>query len=77
MFTWSARLPWPPGTRPWCRSSIEELKKLDGGEILVVAGGVIPPGDYQFLYDAGVSGVFGPGTPITESAAKVLNELGA
>lgn len=56
---------------------IEELKKLGGGEILVVAGGVIPPGDYQFLHDAGVSGVFGPGTPITESADKVLSAMEA
>jgi methylmalonyl-CoA mutase len=56
---------------------IKELKKLGGDQILVVAGGVIPPGDYQYLYDAGVSGVFGPGTPITESAAKVLSALEA
>jgi len=54
---------------------IEELKKLDGDDILVVVGGVIPPGDYQVLYDAGVSGVFGPGTAITESADKVLSAL--
>jgi methylmalonyl-CoA mutase len=54
---------------------IEELKKLGGDDILVVAGGVIPPGDYQFLYDAGVNGVFGPGTSITESADKVLSAL--
>jgi len=54
---------------------IECLKKEGGDDILVVAGGVIPPGDYQFLYDAGVVGVFGPGTPIPESANKVLNAL--
>ncbi len=54
---------------------IAELKNLGGEGILVVAGGVIPPGDYQFLYDAGVSGVFGPGTAITESADKVLSAL--
>ncbi len=51
---------------------IEELKKIGGGEILVVAGGVIPPGDYDFLYKAGVRAIFGPGTPITESADKTL-----
>ncbi len=51
---------------------IEELKKIGGGEILVVAGGVIPPGDYDFLYKAGVKAIFGPGTPITESADKTL-----
>jgi len=54
---------------------IEELKKIGGGEILVVAGGVIPPGDYDFLFDAGVKAVFGPGTPIPESAAKTLSLL--
>ena len=51
---------------------IEELRKLGGGEILVVAGGVIPPGDYDFLYKAGVKAIFGPGTPIPESADKTL-----
>ncbi len=51
---------------------IAELKKQGGENILVVAGGVIPPSDYQFLFDAGVSGVFGPGTSITESASQVL-----
>ena len=42
---------------------------------MVVVGGVIPPSDYQFLYDAGAVGVFGPGTVITESANAVLNAL--
>lgn len=54
---------------------IEELKKAGGGDILVVAGGVIPPGDYDFLYAAGVKAVFGPGTPIPESADKTLTLL--
>ena len=54
---------------------IAELKKQGGDEILVVAGGVIPPGDYEFLYNAGVKAVFGPGTPITASADKTLNLL--
>lgn len=54
---------------------IKELKRFGGEEILVIAGGVIPPKDYQFLYDAGVVGIFGPGTPIIESANKVLNIL--
>ena len=53
-------------------SLIEELRKLGGGEILVVAGGVIPPGDYDFLYKAGVKAIFGPGTPIPVSADKTL-----
>jgi len=51
---------------------IEELKKIGGGEILVVAGGVIPPRDYDFLSKAGVKAIFGPGTPIPESADKTL-----
>ncbi|MDY6791941.1 MAG: methylmalonyl-CoA mutase [Thermodesulfobacteriota bacterium] len=54
---------------------IENLKKEGGGDIQVVVGGVIPPADYKFLYDAGVVGVFGPGTVITDSANKVLNAL--
>jgi methylmalonyl-CoA mutase len=51
------------------------LKEEGGDDILVVVGGVVPPGDYQFLYDKGVAGVFGPGTPITQSANMVLNAL--
>ncbi len=54
---------------------IEELKKIGGEEILVVAGGVIPPVDYDFLYEAGVEAIFGPGTPIPESADKTLTLL--
>jgi methylmalonyl-CoA mutase len=54
---------------------VKALKEQGGGDILVVVGGVIPPGDYQQLYDAGAVGVFGPGTPITESASKVLGAL--
>ena len=41
----------------------------------VVVGGIIPPSDYQALYDAGVVGIFGPGTPVTESANQVLKAL--
>ena len=52
---------------------IEELKKLGASEIIVVAGGVIPPSDYDFLYKAGCKGIYGPGTPITQSAANVLD----
>lgn len=54
---------------------IENLKNQGAGDILVVAGGVIPPADYQFLYDHGVSFVFGPGSVITESAGQVLSAL--
>jgi methylmalonyl-CoA mutase len=51
---------------------IEELKKYNREDILVIAGGVIPPQDYDYLYDAGVAGVFGPGTVISEAAEKIL-----
>ncbi len=54
---------------------VEALKSEDGEDILVVVGGIIPPADYDFLYDAGAAGVFGPGTPVTESANQVLNAL--
>ncbi len=54
---------------------VEALKKEGGEDILVVVGGVIPPNDHEFLYNAGAVGVFGPGTVITDSANKVLNEL--
>jgi len=40
---------------------------------MVIVGGVIPSQDYQFLYDEGALGVFGPGTPIPEAAIKILN----
>jgi methylmalonyl-CoA mutase len=56
-------------------SLIEELKKIGGQDIIVVAGGVIPPADYDFLYKAGVKAVFGPGTPIPVSADKTLSLL--
>ena len=54
---------------------IQELQKQGGEDILTVVGGVIPPGDYDYLYKAGVVGVFGPGTVVIESANKILNEL--
>ena len=54
---------------------VEQLKQEGGEDILVVVGGVIPPGDYQFLYDSGAVGVFGPGTVVTDSANQVLNAL--
>ena len=54
---------------------IEALKKQGADDVMVIAGGVIPPGDYDFLYEKGTALVFGPGTPITESANKVLNML--
>lgn len=54
---------------------IEELKKLDRPDIMVVAGGVIPQQDYEFLYQAGVSFVFGPGTVIPKAAIEILDKL--
>ncbi|WP_349257895.1 methylmalonyl-CoA mutase [Ohtaekwangia sp.] len=54
---------------------IEALKRIGRPDIMVVAGGVIPQQDYDFLYNAGVSFVFGPGTVITEAAKDVLKKL--
>lgn len=54
---------------------IAELKKYGRDDILVIAGGVIPAQDYQFLFDAGVVGVFGPGTQIAKSAISILEIL--
>lgn len=54
---------------------IEELKKYGREDIMVIAGGVIPQQDYDFLYKAGVSGVFGPGTVISISAIDILEKL--
>jgi methylmalonyl-CoA mutase len=55
---------------------IDELKKLGREDILVVAGGVIPPQDYDFLYKAGVAAIFGPGTNIAKAAVAVMGILG-
>jgi methylmalonyl-CoA mutase len=54
---------------------ISELRKKGGADIRVVVGGVIPPGDYDFLYAAGAVGIFGPGTVVTDSANKILDTL--
>lgn len=54
---------------------IAELKKYGRDDIMVVAGGVIPQQDYDFLYKAGVSFIFGPGTVISKSAIDILNKL--
>ncbi|WP_210519552.1 methylmalonyl-CoA mutase [Hymenobacter terricola] len=55
---------------------LKELKQLGREDILVIAGGVIPAQDYQFLYDAGVAGVYGPGTVIATAALEILAKLG-
>jgi methylmalonyl-CoA mutase len=54
---------------------IKELADEGRPDILVIAGGVIPPQDYQFLYDAGVAGIYGPGTVIAKAALEILGEL--
>ncbi len=54
---------------------IAALKAGGGDDIKVVVGGVIPPADYEFLFEAGAVGVFGPGTSITDSANQTLNVL--
>jgi methylmalonyl-CoA mutase len=54
---------------------INELKKLGREDILVIAGGVIPHQDYQFLYDSGVAAIFGPGTSVSKAAKQILGIL--
>lgn len=54
---------------------IKELKKLGRGDILVVAGGIIPENDHEELYSKGVTDIFGPGTIISNAAIKILNAL--
>jgi methylmalonyl-CoA mutase len=54
---------------------IAELKRQGADDIVVFVGGVIPKPDYDFLYDAGVKGIYGPGTPIPASAKDVLEQI--
>ncbi|MDP5140767.1 MAG: methylmalonyl-CoA mutase, partial [Spirosomaceae bacterium] len=54
---------------------ISELKKIGREDIMVIVGGVIPAQDYQFLYDAGVKGIFGPGPVIAKAAIEILETL--
>jgi methylmalonyl-CoA mutase len=54
---------------------IAELEKIGRGDIMVVAGGVIPQQDYAFLYDSGVVGIFGPGTRVSDAAINILDIL--
>jgi methylmalonyl-CoA mutase len=51
------------------------LDEMGAGDITIVCGGVIPQQDYQFLYDAGVAAVFGPGTRIPDAATTVLKAI--
>jgi methylmalonyl-CoA mutase len=54
---------------------IEEMKKLGREDIMVIVGGVIPPQDYEFLFDAGAVAIFGPGTKISDAAIAILEVL--
>lgn len=54
---------------------INALEKIGRPDILVVAGGVIPKQDYAFLFDQGIAGIFGPGTPVAQSAKAILEKL--
>ncbi len=54
---------------------IDELRRLGREDILVIAGGVIPVQDYQFLYNAGVAAIFGPGTSVAKAAKQILEIL--
>ena len=54
---------------------IEELKKLGRPDIMVIAGGVIPAQDYDFLYKAGVAAIFGPGSPVAKPACTIMELL--
>ncbi len=54
---------------------IDELKKLGREDIMVIAGGVIPAQDYDFLYKAGVAAIFGPGTSVAKAAVEMMKIL--
>ena len=59
-----------PGDLSW-----DELKKLGREDIIVIAGGVIPAQDYDYLYKAGVAAIFGPGTSVTKAAIAIMEIL--
>jgi methylmalonyl-CoA mutase len=63
------------GHRTLIPQVIDELKKLGREDILVIAGGVIPPQDYKFLHKAGVAAIFGPGTSVAKAAKQILEIL--
>jgi len=65
------------GHRTLVPQLIAELRALSRDDILVVVGGVIPPQDYDFLYKAGVAGIYGPGTVIPVAAQKIVVMLSA
>jgi methylmalonyl-CoA mutase len=55
--------------------TIAALEALGREDIMVIVGGVVPPKDYEFLFEAGVAAVFGPGTILAEAATKILELL--
>ncbi|NNE28440.1 MAG: methylmalonyl-CoA mutase, partial [Saprospiraceae bacterium] len=54
---------------------IKALEKIGRDDIMIIVGGVIPPKDYDFLYEAGAVGIFGPGTVIAKAAQEILELL--
>ena len=56
-------------------SLIQQLKVLGNSSIMIIAGGIIPKKDYQYLKNKGVRKIFGPGTIVVEAALDILNEL--
>jgi methylmalonyl-CoA mutase len=54
---------------------VRALREQGANDIIVFVGGVVPQQDYAFLYEAGVKGIYGPGTPIPDSARDVLNQI--
>lgn len=54
---------------------VEELKTMGREDIIVTCGGVIPPQDYEYLYEHGAAAIFGPGTKIPDTAIKIMDEI--
>ncbi|XP_032399030.1 methylmalonyl-CoA mutase, mitochondrial isoform X1 [Etheostoma spectabile] len=63
------------GHRTLVPELLKELRKLNRPDILVICGGVIPPQDYEFLYQSGVCAIFGPGTRIPQAAVEVVDSI--
>ena len=63
------------GHRTLVPAIVEALRAQGADDIIVFVGGVIPRQDYDFLYEAGVKGIYGPGTPIPASAKDVLEQI--
>ena len=63
------------GHKTLIKQVMEDLRKMDREDIMVVAGGVIPRQDYKYMYRLGVVAVFGPGSPVTDTAIRILNIL--